>query len=115
MAFFDSGYNLLKMVEQLQELTGSKLSNDIVTIKIKTAHSNIKNYLNNDEIDMYDSNGIAKYETEVLLLAEYMLNNSSNRGLSQETQGERSKTYQNNGELPTFIIGMLPLPRLRVI
>lgn len=111
---YEKIYNFEEMIKNIKLSTETDKSDELIKYKIITAHKNIMNYLNYDEIDMVGYDGKAKFAVEVTQYCEMLIDYTETNGLTQKTQGERSETYQSTSNIPEYIIKTLPLPRIRL-
>ena len=99
----------MKEIELLKELTGESSE---IKLKYFIGLSNkmIENYLNDKNFKS------ETYQMESIKLAEHLINESKSKGVTSQSQGERSMSYQAHYQaIPESIRVLLPMPMARSI
>lgn len=96
------------MIEILREFVGTTASDTILDHYIDTARQSIKAYLNYKEDEM---DGL--FQVQIINLAKFYYENRKTVGISQQSQGIRSQSFEKG--IPLEIKDSLPMPRVRVV
>lgn len=90
------------MIDTVKHLSGNN-NDTIVNFAIKKAILAITKHINNPMINVE-----IEYETAIIDLAVYYINNRSHSGLKSISQGSVSLSFDKDGDIPSDIRALLP-------
>jgi len=95
------------IIEDLQELLGSDVSTNLLTIYIRKANTIITKYINNPLIV-----DLSVFDDAVIELVTLFYNKRGNEGVTSYSQGGVSGSYGE--DLPQSVKSLLPLPYIQM-